>query len=162
MKAFIIAAVIGGCSLFNADGQVGLSLTNTLGQTNIDGLCIYVRQMYRSGDTRDLDCAIFLDVTGEKAASSKNWLPTRLLKAIDDTGKDLLQTKHSRNLKSLPPMRTKFGLWDRIDVKSPAPTAKLIRLLECEFVLPSDTEGKSRTIRFKLENIRLPWISPTE
>lgn len=138
-----------------------------LGETNFDGIWIDARMIHRSGDTRDLDCSISLEFTGSKATATTRMSPIRVIQAIDDTGRSLMRTKPptASVTAGKSPWRASGenpGFWQHVTgLRSPATNATAIRLLEGEMELqPRTANTPSQVVRFKMENIRLPWIDP--
>jgi hypothetical protein len=104
-----------------------------LGGTNLDGIRIDVRAIYRSGDSRDLDCVVRLEFAGEKMAGAMKMSQVRVLQAVDDTGADLVRTnKHRHEWGASPPMRSVNGFSQTIDLKTPSTNAHVIKRLEGE------------------------------
>ena len=119
--------------------------------------------IHRFGDTRDLDCSISLEFSGIRITNAGGMSPIRVILAIDDTGRSLMRTKQPvAPFSTLSPRRTTDGYWQQVTgLRSPATNATAIRLLECETELqPRTTNTALQILRFKLENIRLPWIDP--
>ena len=134
-----------------------------LGGTNLDGIRIDARMIHRFGDTRDLDSSISLEFTGIRVTNAPGMSPIRVIQAIDDTGRSLVRTKRPvAHFPALSPSRTRDGYWQQVTgLRSPATNATAIRLLECETEFqPRTTNTALQIFRFKLENIRLPWIDP--
>ena len=134
-----------------------------LGATNLDGMRIDARMIHRFGDTRDLDCSISLEFTGSKVTNAAGMSPVTVIQAIDDTGRSLVRTTQPiGSVATLPPSRSIHGYWQQVTgLRSPDSNATAIRLLECETELkPQATNTARQVLRFKLENIHLPWIDP--
>ena len=121
------------CIWFRAEAQ--------LASTNLDGLHIAVANIYRSGDSRDLDCSIGFNFSGEMTERAIGLSSVKILEAVDDTGKSLIRTnRHSVVDDRLAPARRISGLWQLAHgLKSPAPNAKTIRHLEAEVELYTPT-----------------------
>jgi hypothetical protein len=123
----------------------GFDTPAQLASTKLEGLQIQADSIYRSGVSRDLDCSIGLKFTGEKADRAISMSPVKIIKAVDDTGMDLVRTnKHSFSASDWPPQPQKNPLWFWQIVgglKAPAPNAKTIRHLEVEVVFFAPTAG---------------------
>lgn len=115
--------------------------------------------MHRFGGSRDLDCSISLEFSGQRLAPSAEIGPIKVIQAVDDTGRSLLRENVSEWDRSIG-----RGFWQQLrGLRAPAPEAKSIRRLECETELHlGTTSTATQTLRFTLENIRLPWINPPD
>ena len=144
-RALILATIFLGFLERDARAQ--------LGQTNINGVQIDVRHVLRFGDTRDLDGFVILEFSGNKEAHYTNMSAVRLIRAVDNTGKDLMRAPKFPYLPESP-VPTRSGFWGHVYLKSPAKNAKTIRVLECETELLGHKTNS--TLRFVIENISLP------
>jgi hypothetical protein len=125
LSAFVLSATIAAFVPFNSYAQ--------LGEAILDGIRIDVREIYRVGDSRDLDCIVRLEFSGEKFAGVLRMSQAGIIRAIDDTGADLVRTnKQHYAFGTSPPWQTQHGYSETIALKTPAPNAKTIRLLEGE------------------------------
>jgi len=89
MNIFVRQTVVWGLEfVFGAS----LVASAQLAGTQLDGLQINCTGIYTSGDTRNPDCAIGLEFTGPKADGAVCVSRVRVIRAEDDTGRDLVRT----------------------------------------------------------------------
>jgi hypothetical protein len=104
-----------------------------LGGTNVDGVQIDVRAIYRNGDSRDLDCDVILVFSGEKIDLAFKMSQARVIRAVDDKGANLVRTNRQHNGSDFwPPMRLQRGFTQTIILKAPVVHAHTIAHLEGE------------------------------
>ena len=104
-----------------------------LGGTNVDGVQIDVRAIYRNGDSRDLDCDVMMEFSGKKIGRTVKMSQARAIRAIDDTGANLVRTNRQHNGWDFwPPMRSEHGFSQTIVLKAPVVYAHTIAHLEGE------------------------------
>jgi hypothetical protein len=147
MNVFARGMVVLGSGFW---GVASFVASAQLASTQLDGLQINCTGIYLSGDSRDLDCSIGLEFTGQKADHAVRVSRVKIIRAEDDTGMDLVRTNKNFSPGSDSP-GSDGGLFQMIrGLKSPAPKAKAIRQLEAEApVVGRMTSGRFRVYRFK-------------
>lgn len=114
-----------------------------LGSTNLDGLQIKVVAIYRSGDSRDMDCTVGIQFSGDKVDRAISMSKVTVFDAADDTGKSLLRTNQTpgQNDSWLSSKHSDTFYSSVGNLKSPANEAKTIKRLSgsVQFFAPNET-----------------------
>src|SRR5689334_12688681 len=110
-----------------------------LATTQAGGLQISAEQVYLSGDTRDLDCSVAIKFTGGTASNAAGMSHVKVIRAVDEAGKDLIRTNRPISTPSAKWLPGSRAFYQVVPLKSPSNTGKPIRLIEAEVELFTPT-----------------------
>jgi hypothetical protein len=111
-----------------------------LATTQVGGLQISVDQVFLSGDKHDLDCSVAVKFGGIAVNQAVSMSQVRVIRAVDDTGKNLIRTNGPI---SRPSAKWRWygsqAFYQLVPLKSPSTNGKPIRRLEAEVDIFSPT-----------------------
>jgi hypothetical protein len=130
---FLLLAAVVGIPQFDATAQ--------LGSTNLDGMQVQVTSIYRSGDSRNLDCSLGFRFLAAKTNRASNLEKIEILGAVDDTGRNLVRTNRALPLNNCPLPFNGEWLYSTVGgLKAPDEKAKNIKRLRAEAHFMERTE----------------------
>lgn len=106
-----------------------------LGNTNLSGLQIAITDIYRLGDSRDLNCSLGFKFTNSKADRAISMSKVKILEAVDDTGRNLVRTNQALPYEDFwsPIGKNASSFYATVGgLKAPDPSAQAIKHLKAE------------------------------
>jgi len=111
-------------------------------------------QIFRFGDTRDMDCTVQLKFTGSLLTNANMVVDIRVFRAVDDRGKDLNERVAGRPWFGVSPLYNQPGRvpgligWRAVlPLKCPGESAKTIKAVSGEIDLAFPTEATGGLLR---------------
>jgi hypothetical protein len=104
-----------------------------LATTQVGGLQISVDRVFLSGNARDLDCSVAIKFGGTTADHVVSMSQVKVIRAVDDTGRDLIRTNGPISKASAKwRWYGSQAFYQLVPLKSPSTDGKPIRRLEAE------------------------------